>query len=591
MSDHDSRRDLTARELGRRWIADSGSKTVVVMGATLVAYIAWQLFGKGDQRQTQAIGDAAFWPVNLIAALLAFRVSWTRSFALQIRRAWFLIGLGLTAYLIGNVLQFVYEAVLAEKPYPTLADVAYVAYYPLMLAGILWFPRDRFQGFAVLRVILDAAATVVAGASIVWLVTLAPATASGGNPLQLLVSVAYPCGDLMLIMALTALAVRSRRVIGSWSLLLLKTSMALYATADVIYGRMALAGTYSGGSWLDVAYILAIAMLAASANEQYRVARAGLSPGERRKTEGGFVFLPYVATTVTFGVAVIATRSEGRLEVGSMVLLGVELVVVLARLHWSTIDSRRNTRAAEHARSEFFATISHELRTPLTSIRGYCELLADNEEIRGQARDFVNIIERNAEREERLVVDLLLLNSTEFLEHMEPVDADLVTIVDDAVSSRIPAAARDDVRIQWAPPDHGITVNADPLRIGQVIDNLLTNAMKFSGRGTDVRVSVGASGSMATIRVADSGPGIPEDEAAHVFERLYRGNLARENAVPGAGLGLAIAHAIVEALNGFITLERHGGRGAVFRVDLPLVSVTAPTAYGAGSAAHSPTGR
>lgn len=563
----------------------------MVMAATLVVYIAWHLFGEGDARQTQAIGDAAFWPVNLIAALLAFRVSWTRSFALQIRRAWFLIGLGLTAYLIGNILQFVYEAVLAEKPYPTLADVAYLAFYPLMLAGILCFPRDRFRGFAVLRVVLDAAATVVAGASIVWLVTLAPATASGGNTLQLLVSVAYPSGDLLLIMALTALAVRSRRVIGSWSLLLLKTSMVLYAAADVIYGRMALAGTYSGGSWLDVAYILALAMIGASANEQYRVATAGLSPGEWRKTDGGFVFLPYVATTATFGVAVIATRSEGRLESGSMVLLGVELVIVMARLQWSTIDSRRNTRAAEHARSEFFATISHELRTPLTSIRGYCELLAESEEVHGKARDFVSIIERNAEREERIVSDLLLLNSADFLEHMEPVDADLVAIVHDAVSSRIPAAARNDVRLQWTAPDHGITVHADPLRIGQVIDNLLTNAMKFSGSGTDVRVSVEANGSRATIRVEDSGPGIPEEEAAHIFERLYRGNLARQNAVPGAGLGLAIAHGIVEALNGVIALERRDGRGAVFRVDLPLVSVTAPASRGADAAAGFPTRR
>lgn len=460
-----------------------------------------------------------------------------------------------------------------------------------MLAGILCFPRDRLRGFAVLRVVLDAAATVVAGASIVWLVTLAPATASGGHNLQLLASIAYPCGDLLLIMALTALAVRSRRVIGSWSLLLLKTSMILYAAADVIYGRMALAGTYSGGSWLDVAYILALAMIGASANEQYRVATAGLSPGERRKTDGGFVFLPFVATTVTFGVAVIATRSEGRLEIGSMVLLGVELVIVMARLQWSTIDSRRNTRAAEHARSEFFATVSHELRTPLTSIRGYCELLAESEEVHGKARDFVSIIERNAEREERIVVDLLLLNSEDFLEHMEPMDADPVAIVDNAVSSRIPAATRNDVRLQWTAPDHEITVHADPLRIGQVIDNLLTNAMKFSGGGTDVRVSVEANGSRATIRVEDSGPGIPEEEAAHIFERLYRGSLARQNAVPGAGLGLAIAHGIVEALNGDIILERHDGRGAVFRVDLPLVSVTAPMSRDADAAGRFPTRR
>jgi signal transduction histidine kinase len=560
-------------DLWRRWIADRGSQAIVVLSLMLVAYIGWQFFGWGGPGHKETIGDVAFWPVNLIASVLAFRVAWTTSFASHLRRAWFLIGLGLLAYLVGDVLQLVYESVLNEPPYPTFADAAYLAFYPLVFAGIMQFPRDRFQGFALVRVCLDAAATTVAAGAVVWFVTMASATESGGTRLQLAVSIAYPGGDLMLILTLTALAVRSRRILGSWALSLIKCSLVLYIVSDIIYGRMTLAGTYSGGDWVDAGWMFAIAMLAASANEQYRVAKSGLSPGEARRADGGFVFLPYVATAVTFGFALVSSGSEGRLEGGSLALLGAVLVIVLARLHWSTLDSRRNHRLSEQANADFFATISHELRTPLTAVLGYCELLADSDDLSSEAREFVRVIQRNAEREERIVADLLFLNSIDnFVEHSATLDVDLGGLVGDSVSSNRPGANQADIAFKWTAPTEQIIVRVDPFRMGQVIDNLLTNAIKFSGAGSAIQVTVTASPGTASVRVRDNGPGIPESEASHVFERLYRGAGARHNAIPGAGLGLAIARGIVETFDGTIYLEPHQGPGALFRIDLPTVS-------------------
>lgn len=559
--------------LWRRWIADRGSQAVLVLAVYLVMYLGWQVFGWGGADRKEMIGDISFWPVNTIASVLAFRVARTRAFTAQVRRAWFLIGLGLVAYLIGNFLQFYYETVLHEAPYPTFADAAYLALYPLLLAGILQFPRRRFHGFAIARLALDSAATVVAGAAIVWYVTLASATESGGSRLQLAVSIAYPCGDLLLVLALTALAVRTRQILGFWALTLIKATIVFYIVADIIYGRMTLAGTYSGGDWVDVGWMFAIAMLAAAANEQYRVARSGLSPGESRRLDGEFDFLPYVATSVTFAFAAISSGEDGRLEAGHLALLGAVILIVLARLQWSTLDSRRQHRAAEQARAEFFATVSHELRTPLTAIRGFCELLAESDEVSGEAREFVQIVQRNALREERIVADLLFLNSTDFIRHIETVPADLVEIVDHAISSKAPSADEGEVSMDWTPPDHEIIVHVDPQRLGQVIDNLLTNAVKFSGAGSVVRVRVSADSTTASVRVHDSGPGVPDEERDHIFDRAYRGELARTNAIPGAGLGLAIARGIIEAFHGSIYLEPHGGPGAVFRFDLPCVSV------------------
>lgn len=560
-------------DLWRRWRADRGSRAVIGIAVLLAVYLAWQIFGWGGPTHRETIGDAAFWPVNVTSLVLALRVARAKPFRPEVRRAWLFIGLGLLAYLVGSIMQFYYEAVLHTRPYPTYADVSYLAFYPLLLVGIWQLPRARVQGFAIIRVVLDAAAMVVAGAAAVWYVTLASATESGGTLLALVVSVAYPCGDLILVMALTALAVRTRRLLGSWALTLVKASLVLYILSDIIYGRMALEGTYAGGSWLDTGYIFALAMLGAAANEQFRVATSGLSPGEARHSEGGFFFLPFVATTVTFGFAVVSSRSDGRLEFGSLALLGAALVIALARLHWSTLDSRRNYQAAERTRSEFFATVSHELRTPLTSIRGFCELLAESDDVTGEARDFVRIVQRNAMREERIVADLLFLSSTDFLQHMETTETDLVQIVGDAVGSNAPIADETEIALHWEPPDHEVLVHVDPQRMGQVIDNLLTNAIKFSDRGAPVRVSIDVTSTTASVRVRDSGPGVPEDERDRIFDRLYRGQFAHENVIPGAGLGLPIAREIVEAFHGSISLEAHEEPGAVFRIDLPAVGV------------------
>ncbi|MCW2753691.1 MAG: hypothetical protein JWQ32_1102 [Marmoricola sp.] len=563
----------TPSDLWRRWIADRGSRAIVGLSCFLVVYAGWQLFHWGGPGLKHTIGDVAFWPVNVTASVLAFRVAWTKSFGSHLRRAWLLIGLGLLAYLLGDVLQFVYASVLRQVPDPSFDDAAYLAFYPLVFAGILQFPRDRFQGFALVRVCLDAAATVVAGAAIVWCVTLASATASGGSHLELALSIAYPSGDLVLILALTALSVRTRRLLGSWALSLIKVSLILYIAADVVHGRMTLAGTYSAGDWIDLGPMLAIAMLAASANEQYRVAKSGLSPGEARHTEGGFAFLPYVATAVTFAFMIFTFRSNGRVEVGTLALLGAALVIVLARLHWSTLDSRRNFRQAEQARSEFFATISHELRTPLTAIRGFCELLAESDDLSAQSSEFVRIIQRNAVREERVVADLLFLNSSDFVRNLVVTDVELVELVRDAITSNTPSVDQAAVVFDWTPPAEEIIVQVDPVRMGQVVDNLLSNAIKFSAAGSVVQVTVSASSGTASVRVQDSGPGIPDDERDHVFERLYRGRFAHKNAIPGAGLGLAIARGIIEAFHGSICLEPPRGRGAAFRIDLPTASV------------------
>ncbi len=233
---------------------------------------------------------------------------------------------------------------------------------------------------------------------------------------------------------------------------------------------------------------------------------------------------------------------------------------------------RRAEEAAEQSKDEFFGLVSHELRTPLTSIIGYGELLAESEADRltDQGRRYLDVIRRNAQREMRLVGDLLLLvRIQEGTFRIEPEEVDLRRIVEQAVEAARPAAAKREIELT-AEATSTPSFDGDPHRLGQVVDNLLSNSIKFTPKGGEVSVRLGASKGVAAIEVIDTGTGIPEDEQEFLFDRLYRAPSAAASAVPGVGLGLTIVKAIVDAHHGRVTLESEPGVGATFRVELPV---------------------
>jgi PAS domain S-box-containing protein len=234
---------------------------------------------------------------------------------------------------------------------------------------------------------------------------------------------------------------------------------------------------------------------------------------------------------------------------------------------------RRRTaeEEVEKAKDEFFGLVSHELRTPLTSIIGYGELLAESEADRltDQGRKYLSVIRRNAQREMRLVGDLLLLvRIQEGSFRMELEDVDLQRIVEQAVEAARPAADKRSIDLRTR-ADSPLECTGDPQRLGQVVDNLLSNAIKFTPKSGQVSVSLSANGGTAAIEVTDSGMGIPAEEQQHLFDRLYRAPGATASAIPGVGLGLTIVKAIVDAHDGRILVASEPGSGATFRVELP----------------------
>jgi len=227
-------------------------------------------------------------------------------------------------------------------------------------------------------------------------------------------------------------------------------------------------------------------------------------------------------------------------------------------------------RQLERLRDAFVAAVSHELRTPLTSISGFLEMLGDEEHELGDAgRSYLRVIRRGTTRLQRIVEDLLLVAQIEAdrLE-LEPVETDLTELATEAVAAALPTAAEQGIELVL--DTHGpLPLEADAGRLGQVLDNLVSNALKFTPSGGSVMVSTSNGDGKVRLEVTDTGIGIPHEEMGQLFSRFYRASTATRRAIPGTGLGLVIARAIVDAHGGAISLQSREGEGTCVTVTLP----------------------
>jgi signal transduction histidine kinase len=258
------------------------------------------------------------------------------------------------------------------------------------------------------------------------------------------------------------------------------------------------------------------------------------------------------------------------IEDGPMELseLGIQFNAMAQRLQRSVEIIRLDRDRSR----EFLADVSHELRTPIAALRTFNELLTEGAADDPAARaEFLETSRAQLERLDWLAQNLLELSKLDsglVLLDLRP--EDLRSAVEQAVEQAAATARRRGVELTMERPATPIQIRHDPVRIGQVVANLVGNAVKFTPRGGSVRVQVqGEPEGGASITVTDTGIGIDAAELPRIFDRFFRGSGATEARGSGSGLGLAIVRSIVEMHGGTVSVESRLGAGSTFRVVLP----------------------
>lgn len=259
-----------------------------------------------------------------------------------------------------------------------------------------------------------------------------------------------------------------------------------------------------------------------------------------------------------------------------MRILSAEAAVTLQRSELLALRARQmeELRELDRLKTDFVSAASHELRTPITSIRGYLDILVEGEagELTAEQRGFLDVVDRNAHRLQALVDDLLVVSRIESGRLQLSVrDTDLTALAARVGESMTPQLEQGGVRLSLRGPPR-VTLPIDEGRIEQVLTNVVSNAVKFSGERGEVTVTIDDRPDGARVTVADTGIGMSQQDLGHLFEKFFRAESATENGVPGTGLGLTICRGIVEAHGGTIAVDSVLGEGTTVNVYIPRVN-------------------
>lgn len=235
----------------------------------------------------------------------------------------------------------------------------------------------------------------------------------------------------------------------------------------------------------------------------------------------------------------------------------------------------RRMKVLDDSRQEFVSNVSHELKTPITSIKVLADSLLTQENIPNEVyRDFMTDIVEEIDREDKIINDLLaLVKMDKKASGLNISSVDVVALTENVLKRLRPIARKQNVELTLE-SNRAITAEIDEVKISLVIMNIVENAIKYNRENGWVKVELDADHQFFTLKVSDSGMGIPEESLDHIYERFYRVDKSRSREIGGTGLGLSIVRNAVIMHRGTIEAESVLGEGTTFTIKIPLISTS-----------------
>ncbi|MHB1261375.1 MAG: sensor histidine kinase [Thermoplasmatota archaeon] len=542
-------------------------------------FILWVRGQWGGAWATTIFADVASTAVPLLAAVACFLRA--RASPPDLRLAWGLLGAACVAWAFGTAVWMSLELSTGEAPAtPSWADLGYLLFVPLAVWGATRFGGKDGIRSGDLRPLLDGA---IVGASFIFIAfvfglerIVLESSASG---IGLIVNLLYPFGDAMVLgvvlLRLSRAPPGARPALG-----LLAAGCVLLAIADLWFLVADAGGTYATGGILDAFWVMGFQL----------IGLAALRPGNvettipTAKQTPGLALLPLYPFALASGTACYAEiRDGGQL---SDTLFWTALTVVLlvfTRLMVMLLDNVRLTAREEAAvkalerekavRVRMMNAITHDMLNAMSPIRLQLHMLERGTfgPMTPKQEKALEMVRRNSEQMARLASDIKEgSNVEEGRLAIRPQPMDLAETVREAAATRQAEANERGVLLQVEGPT-STPVEADSGRLLQVLDNLLSNALKFTPRGGTILVALAAVDGGPTVRITDSGRGLRPDEIARLFQPYSQVHDPNEIKERGTGLGLFISRGILERHGGRIWAESAGhGQGSTFAFSIPL---------------------
>ena len=304
------------------WLMNRRGVACGLVGLYILFYIAWTKFHWGAtesfrlipgwdvDRNFALISDLAYQPVSLFATIVAWRIARNPAFDSRLRRAWFILGLAVAAQTLGDTAWFYLEVILGQQPFPSVADIFFLAFYPLALVGLLSLPSAPLKPTERLRILLDLAIIMITAWMAIWFFIISPTAAQYENGrLDQILAAAYPVGDLVLLGGIFALLFRGAEGAVRSMLMLYLTGLLLNVAGDLSYAYASLNGTYVNGGWMDLSWILAYWFFALAAVRQEDTKEAQSASLSARVFARSSLILPLAAIALGYGLLIMVARS------------------------------------------------------------------------------------------------------------------------------------------------------------------------------------------------------------------------------------------------------------------------------------------